>query len=932
MIRIFLSASLALAAGLGAGPSVAQAQSLRHAVVLDERLVVEGAAGQIDRTAVSTALSEALLEQGVTLIDADQSRALRQSVDPQALLDGQQLGPVTASDADVLVVGVVLGSITRPLDLNVFGCHLNAQIRVIAVDSGEVLAAFSETVVDRDFTVEQAAFQASRKLGAQMAERVAATTRQPAERRIELHVTTDQPVGIEVTERLLRLTEQLAGVKSARVLNVQGEEARLEVVLSGRDARDLALELSQRPRAGLFVWGYSERIIRAKLKLGDALSLRLVPTRFTAQGAGARRADHQATILPRALAAALSADGLFALDPSVDLPPAPSSRARAAMLKRMAQSSDEGVLLLGSHAAAGDRVAVSASLVRARGQRVLARGSADCDPSALTACMEELAGRLREPTVVALQSSVRPDLAAEGRDLPLRVGQISLTDLFPARSAGATALRDGQGDAASATEWVELTNRSEEPVTDVEVSVTIPGFTSGESVSTVERLEPGETRKIALGVALDRERLRTHDQNLTTLARVAIRYRAGEFAIRDDVQTPVTIYHRNAMSWSDPRFVSSFVTATTDAVQTVARRTTQALSAEARRDALAVPVALFEQLRSLAYVADPVNPYAADTVDYVQFPVQTLSRGAGDCDDLAVLYVALSEAVGQHTLLITTPGHIFVAVPTRRPAHSLQAGIRTPDSRLMEYDGRLWLPLETSALDKSFDEAWAFGSKLVADATRSRKLGIIDVRAAWATYPPVDLSPAEDAAARPVVELGEDLEVTLGQAQEGFQRELGKMLAFLDEDVSEHPSDAELLNRKGVALVAMGRLPDARAVFRQSVDLGSDLPGPSNNLGNLLLLDGDSAEALHWYDRALQQSASDAEMRRRIVLNRLLAAWMLDPAGSRFLELVLSAEDADLQAFYQGVNGGPLRGSASLEDLKSRPAGSVPVQTLVHWL
>ncbi|NJK89258.1 MAG: hypothetical protein HC923_07530 [Myxococcales bacterium] len=98
----------------GAAASAAGLEDTRYAVVLNERLVAEGVAGELPRSAVEGALNEALLSKGVTLIDAEQTRALRASLDPRAILDGKSLGPITTADADVVVVGVVLGSVTRP--------------------------------------------------------------------------------------------------------------------------------------------------------------------------------------------------------------------------------------------------------------------------------------------------------------------------------------------------------------------------------------------------------------------------------------------------------------------------------------------------------------------------------------------------------------------------------------------------------------------------------------------------------------------------------------------------------------------------------------------------------------------------------------------------------------------------------------------------
>ncbi|NJK89260.1 MAG: transglutaminase domain-containing protein [Myxococcales bacterium] len=544
--------------------------------------------------------------------------------------------------------------------------------------------------------------------------------------------------------------------------------------------------------------------------------------------------------------------------------------------------------------------------------------------------MKGLAERLERPAMVALQSVAGGEDGGLYAKKPLRIPRTNVADLFPSR-----VIAGVRPSAAGAGEWVEILNSGEEAIEGIEVVASIPGFTVEGPTESGPRLLSGEAARVPISLGFERDKLREHDQNLTTFMELSLRYRVGDFVVQDRLRRPVTLYHRNALTWADPNAVASFVTATSDSVQTVARRLSQAIPEASRADALSLPVGIFAYLSQLAYATDPVSPFGSDVIDYIQYPVQTISRGAGDCDDLAVLFAALAEAVGLPTLLLTTPGHIFVAVPTGRPAHSLETGIRETGMSLMEYDGRLWLPLDTSLVDRSFEEAWTRGAKLVADSTRLRKLGVIDVRAAWATHPPVDLSPSHEVVASQMPEVATKVSDGAQKARVRFQRELGTLLAAVEGEAARRPDDFSMLNRRGIVLVALGRLDEASSSFRRSVELGASEPGPSNNLGNLLLLGGNAVEALHWYDEALELARTEEEVRRRIVLNRLLAAWMLDPAGSRFLELVLGANDDDLRAFYQGVNGGPLRGGANAEDpssVASISASDVPVDRLVHWL
>lgn len=917
MVGILCLAAPQLA--LGAGP-------LRHAVVLDERVTLEGSATPLPGGAVEAALGEALLAQGVTVIDAAQTRALRASIDPRAVVGGAGLGAITAQDADVIVAGVVSGAVTRPMGLNIFGCSLNAQLRVVAVDSGEVVFATSVQVMERDFVVEQALFAAAKKLARELAVQLAAKSAGGVDRRVELHVAIDQLVDVKMIDQLVRAVEGVEGVVSARVLHSSKDALNLEVRTKAEGTRQLALRLSEQPSSGLLVWGYSERVIRARLRLGRALGLRLVPIEFQRMGANQPDGAQSSDLLPRTLATNLAAEGMFEVELGTKLP---SAGERAKLLSSLAKAGGEVVLLSGSVSGDAARRTVSASLTRVRDRKSIAEGSAECESGKLTDCMQALATRLGGSAALALQSQ-----PASGSVRPVRVSHVSLTDVFPAAFVG--RLR-----AETSPDWVEVHNGGAETIDDLQISASIPGVTSGTLPSERRSLRPNETAKIPLKLVMDPAKLVNHDRNEATVLQLELDYRVGEFTVRDHARRAVTVYHRNALTWSEAGSVAAFITATSDGIQRLARGAVLALPAERREDPLALSVALFEQLRTLAYVSDPVNPYAASTVDYVQYPLQTLTRGAGDCDDLAVLYAALLEAVGLPALLVTTPGHIFVAVPTQSPAHSLESGIADGARALMHHEGRLWIPVETSLVGQSFDAAWVKGAAQVAAATKTRKLGLTEVRRAWLTSPPVDLSPpSERGPSVPAPQLG-PLEEARASAAGRLEGELLRTLADAEARLVKTPDNPELLNRKGVALVALGRLEEAHAVFTKSAKLGAASPSASNNLGNLTLLSGDAIGALHWYDEAAQKDAPNEAMRRFIVLNRLLAAWMHDAGGPRFLELVLGANDDDLKAFYQGVSGGPLRGATSGEskpavrrdgDVTTTEGAPVPVARLVRWL
>ena len=122
--------------------------------------------------------------------------------------------------------------------------------------------------------------------------------------------------------------------------------------------------------------------------------------------------------------------------------------------------------------------------------------------------------------------------------------------------------------------------------------------------------------------------------------------------------------------------------------------TKAATTPEMRRHPLFLPAYTHEVLRAgkLAYQPDAVNPYKEEALDYVKYPVETLASGAGDCDDLAVLYATLLEAAGVEAALLLTPGHVLVAANTGVP-EQFGASIWPAPERLLFHDGTAWIPI-----------------------------------------------------------------------------------------------------------------------------------------------------------------------------------------------------------------------------------------------
>jgi len=66
--------------------------------------------------------------------------------------------------------------------------------------------------------------------------------------------------------------------------------------------------------------------------------------------------------------------------------------------------------------------------------------------------------------------------------------------------------------------------------------------------------------------------------------------------------------------------------------------------------------AIYYYVQDMQYVSDPASR------QYVQSPAETLLSGAGDCEDMALLYSAMAESIGIDSDIGTTGTHAFVRV------------------------------------------------------------------------------------------------------------------------------------------------------------------------------------------------------------------------------------------------------------------------------
>lgn len=118
-------------------------------------------------------------------------------------------------------------------------------------------------------------------------------------------------------------------------------------------------------------------------------------------------------------------------------------------------------------------------------------------------------------------------------------------------------------------------------------------------------------------------------------------------------------------------------------------------------------------VQNMVYVSDPRS-----SIEYVQFPKETIERKGGDCDDLSVSFSALLESIGIQTAFVDYKepdgiSHVNLLIKTGLKAG--QASLITNNDKKYfvrtnsKSESYVWIPLETTSLT-DFKTAWAVGS------------------------------------------------------------------------------------------------------------------------------------------------------------------------------------------------------------------------------
>jgi sugar lactone lactonase YvrE len=433
---------------------------------------------------------------------------------------------------------------------------------------------------------------------------------------------------------------------------------------------------------------------------------------------------------------------------------------------------------------------------------------------------------------------------------PLEIDVVQLRDVFS--NSYKIYERDGIGR-------IKLTNNTNKSMERLKVTFQLKDFMDFPTEAKLDKLLPGQSEEVALKAVFNNSIL-TLTEDSAVQALIEASYFENGKRITFNKNPTVNVYDKHRLTWDERDRFATFITPKDTPLINLGRMV--ATQFKDTKDETQLAAVAFDMLGvyGLTYIQDPSNPYQVssgkvNTVDYIQFPRETLERKSGDCDDLVAFYSSVLESMGINTRVLEVPGHMFMMFSTGIAADD---DGYTMDNMYVIYEDQLWVPVETTLVGNAFVKAWEKGAAAYYKWKDKGSLTVLDVHAAWETYKPASLPVAtsrQTEIARAEIEKkfpNDSLSVLKISSQTKTRRYLGA--------IKKNPSDVEAHLQMGIILAKAGDRKEAMKYFDKVLTLDPKNAAAMNNRGNVYMIEDKHADALKAYLAASQASPKDANI------------------------------------------------------------------------
>ncbi|MBR6152815.1 MAG: tetratricopeptide repeat protein, partial [Treponema sp.] len=402
---------------------------------------------------------------------------------------------------------------------------------------------------------------------------------------------------------------------------------------------------------------------------------------------------------------------------------------------------------------------------------------------------------------------------------------------------------------------VGITNEEDADIENVHISFYQPQYMSQPNLcATKEKLGKGESFDAEL-TAFFNERMLDLTEKTNTEASVIIEYSYLGQKKKKTISMVVPVYGRNSMSWDDDRRASVFVSSKDPAALLFSKYISSVVRDNIRMGIapnIQYAMGIFDTLDQFGinYVIDPSSAYSdnvgSSSIDFLQFPYQTLTYRGGDCDDLSILTCSLFEAVGIKTAFITIPGHIFMAFDSGLTMAEAAQSLMNANN-LIDRDGEAWVPLEITLTNEGFSRAWRTGAREWNQAFKDGTAAFYAMEDSWKIYDPVSVPGASASFTLPEKEIVARL--FQHSMDQWVAREISPVVAKYNAILASHDS-VEVRNELGVLYGRYGLFVEADDQFKRARRKG--YKPALLNTANVYFARKQYEIALEWYRKVLE--------------------------------------------------------------------------------
>lgn len=431
------------------------------------------------------------------------------------------------------------------------------------------------------------------------------------------------------------------------------------------------------------------------------------------------------------------------------------------------------------------------------------------------------------------------------------------------------------------------------------LNVSIPGLTE---IPTQENftLGPNEKKTFNFRAILSKITLDERESGFRQ-AKIKVDYLIKNEKKYVEATKKFHLYGRGAITWDDPGKAVAFITKLDRMVELFALEATSDLPyrSEPELGNIFTAAALFDALGAsgIKYQEDPDNPFSSvsrsqHSVDYIKYPAELLTKKSGDCDDLTVLYASLLEYCGIKTALLSMPGHITLMFDTG--IHERNWGLLPlGDSLVVVKDKSLWIPVEVTAVGKSFVSAWREGGKKFRDNEPDRDFQVVKTRDVEGIY--LSALPEELQDQLPALPDKGKLAILLAADSRWIQQQGTKTaVEHYLADLKQKPENLKLRNKLGIIFAQQDSARLAKNQFTQILQRDPQNSYALANLGNVQTIMGAYIDAEKSYLKAASLLPTEPGLALNLAI--LYQLWKYEtPADSNRLQE--ESEKYLLQAF-----------------------------------